>query len=234
MKTPTWDDFGLDRKKMLSLVILSGLLAFVLVWIFASLQLGRIAVGLAAVIALLTAYALAGIPRRALEQSSLLQARDAPTLAASAAVYLQTTASRSKTFMLLKSDEPRLGQVLREFRRQTLLGRDPSDSWSILESGVRSDSVFAVMASVVKSNASRLTDQGEELDGIVKAAASKEETKFPVFLTVSFFMPIMLMLAAAIGKLTTPLPFATLVLLELIVLDLALTLSSTERRKLSA
>lgn len=218
---------------MLSLVVLSGAVAFALVWGLAAGSLGRIALGLAVVIALLTAYALAGMPRRSLEQSSLVQAREAPSLAASASVYLQTTGSRSKTLLLLKSEEASLGNVLVEFRRRTLLGKEAGESWKSLEDGVRSDSVFTVLTSVVKSNPSRLNDQGEELDGMVRSAASKEETKFPVFLTVSFFLPIMLMLAAAIGKLTSPIPFATLVLLELIVLDLALTLSSTERRRLS-
>ena len=69
---------------------------------------------------------------------------------------------------------------------------------------------------------------------MVLASLSKEETKFPVFLTISFFLPIMLMLLAALGHHTDPVAMVSLTFLELVVLDLALALSSTERKRLSA
>ena len=91
-----------------------------------------------------------------------------------------------------------------------------------------------ILGSVVKAQGERLADEGEELEGMVRGSLSKEETKFPVFLTISFFLPIMLMLLAAIGHHTDLLAMVSLTFLEVVILDVALSLSSTERKGLSA
>jgi len=189
---------------------------------------------LGAVVGVGSGYAVAAIPRRSIERSALEQARESPALAAAASVYLQSSGSKSKTVLMLRSEEPRLSVMLGELRRTTLLGMDPADSYARMGGKAESESVSKILGAVVRAQGERLVDEGEELEGMVLAALSKEETKFPVFLTISFFLPIMLMLLAALGHHTDPVAMVSLAFLELVVLDLALALSSTERKRLSA
>jgi hypothetical protein len=135
--------------------------------------------------------------------------------------------------MMLRTDEPRLSALLGELKRTTLLGVDPADTFARMGGKAESESVSKVLGSVVRAQGERLVDEGEELEGMVAASLSREETSFPVFLTVSFFLPIMLMLLAAIDHHTDLLAMVSLTFLEVVVLDLALSLSSTERKRLS-
>jgi hypothetical protein len=47
------------------------------------------------------------------------------------------------------------------------------------------------------------------------------ETRFPVFMTVTFFTPIMLLLYAVFSHFTSPQRIVELVALEVVILDLA-------------
>lgn len=206
----------------------------VAVGLVATPLLGQIAAVLAAIVGALSAYTVSTTPRRYLERAALVEASEAPTLAASGAVYLHATASKTKTVLLLRSDEPQLSSVLSELKKDTLLGLDPQRSLQRLEHAVGSDSTLRILRSIVRAQGERLRDEGEELESVVRSSASGEETKFPVFLTISFFLPIMLMIFAAMEHHTSLISVASLAFLEIVVLDLALSVSSTERRKLSA
>lgn len=195
--------------------------------------LGQFALVLGVVVAVGSGYSMATLPRRSLERAAVRQARESPSLAASAAVYLGSTGSKCKTVLMLQSDEPRLAAMLSEMRRATLLGVDPGESYAKAGGRAASDSVSRILASVVRAQGDRLSDEGEELEGMVAASSSREETKFPVFLTISFFLPIMLMLLAALGHHTGPVAMVSLAFLEVVVLDIALSLSTTERGRLS-
>ncbi|MDA4114383.1 MAG: hypothetical protein OK474_10080 [Thaumarchaeota archaeon] len=234
MKSASWDALGLDRRRMSVIVICVGMLVGLLLAAVTFQFLGQLALVLGAVVGLGSGYAVAAIPRRSIEKSALEQARESPALAAAASVYLQSSGSKSKTVLMLRSDEPRLSAVLGELRRTTLLGMDPAESYARMGGKAESESVSKILGAVVRAQGERLVDEGEELEGMVLASLSKEETKFPVFLTVCFFLPIMLMLLAAIGHHTDPIAMVSLTFLELVVLDLALALSSTERKRLSS
>jgi len=195
--------------------------------------LGSVSALLALAVGGLASYVVGGYPKRSLDRSAVVQAREAPVLAASAAVYLESTGSRSKTVMMLQSEEPRLSEIFENAKKATLLGRDASVALPGSEV-VRADSVSGILSAVVRAQGSRLYDEGEELEGIVRASLAAEETKFPVFLTVSFFLPIMLMLLVAIGQHDDPLSVVSLAFVEVVVLDLALSFASTERQRLSA
>lgn len=195
--------------------------------------LGQFALVLGAVVAVGGGYSMATLPRRSLERSAVRQARESPSLAAAAAVYLGSTGSKCKTVLMLDSEEPRLAALLTEMRRTTLLGVDPGDAFAEAGGRAASDSVSRILASVTRAQGDRLSEEGEELEGMVAAASSREETKFPVFLAISFFLPIMLMLLAALGHHTGPVAMVSLAFLEVVILDIALSLSSTERSRLS-
>jgi len=195
--------------------------------------IGEIAILLSAVVGAATAYTTASFPKHLLERSAFLQAGESPTLAASGAVYLQSTGSKSKTILMLHSDEVMLSSVLERMKRKTLLGIDAADALRGEEDMVQSESALRVLDSVTKAHGDRLQDEGEELEATVRSSASGEETKFPVFMTLAFFLPIMLMIFAAIEHHVEPLAMASLAFLEIVVLDLALSVSSTERRRLA-
>lgn len=233
MKSRSWEALGLDPRRMAVAVVLLALTVGASVTVAAYHFLGELALVLGPVVALGSGYAAAALPRRSIEGSALRQARESPALAAAASVYLQSTGSKSKTLLMLKSEEPRLSAILEELRRTTLLGIDPADSYRRLGGRAESESASRILGSVVGAQGERLADEGEELEGMVSASLSREETKFPVFLTISFFLPIMLMLLAAIGRHTSLVDMVSLTFLEIVVLDLALTLSSTERGRLA-
>jgi hypothetical protein len=234
MKFFGWDELGIDARRMAAIVAAVSLLTGSIVALVAHPILGDLGVLLAVVAALGSAYSVAALPRRSREWSSVQQAREVPALAAAAAVYLQSSGSKCKTLLMLRSDEPRLAGALAELRRTTLLGIDPGESYSRLGGRVESESASKVLASVIRSQTDKLSDEGEELEGMVNASLAKEDTKFPVFLTICFFIPIMLMLLAAIEHHTDPLSMLSLTFLEVVVLDLSLVLASTERGRLAA
>jgi len=232
MKASSWAALGLSPARMTVLVASVGVAAATGILVATFAILGAVSVLLAAAVGVAASYAVAGFPKRSLDRSALMQAREAPALAASAAVYLQSTGSRAKTVLMLHSDEPRLDALIERARRYTLLGVDASAVFGDTDD-VRADSTAAILSSVVRAQGERLADGGEELEGMVRASLAAEETKFPVFLTISFFIPIMLMLLAAVGHHDDPASIGSLAVLEIVILDLALSFASTERKRLS-
>jgi hypothetical protein len=232
MKPESWSALGLSPRRMTAFLVLVGISAGVCVLVTTWAILGGVSVLLSGVVGIAAAYVVAGAPKRSLAGSALIQAREAPALAASAAVYLQSTGSRAKTVLMLHSDEPRLDSLIQRAKRSTLLGMDASVSLGGSE-GVQADSTAAILGSVARAQGERLADGGEELEGMVRASLSSEETKFPVFLTVSFFPPIMLMLLAAVGHHDDPVSITSLTVVEMVILDLALSFASTERKRLA-
>ena len=232
--TRSWDVLGLDRRRMVLIVGAIAIAPAAGVGLATFSYVGQLSWVLGAVVGAAAAYTTAAVPQRALEKSALLQARESPTLAASGAVYLQGTGSKAKTVLMLHSEEPLLSSVLEDMKRRTLLGNDAAGSLKRSEAMVRSESVLRILRSIARAQGERLQDEGEELESVVRSSVSGEETKFPVFMTISFFMPIMLMLFAAMEHHTDPVAIVSLAFLEVVILDLALSISSTERRRLSA
>ena len=233
MKAGSWDALGLESLRMWALIVAIALGVGVAVVAVAYPLLGQVALVLGTVIALGSGYVTATLPLRSAERSALQQAREAPALAAAASVYLQSTRSKTKTVLALQSDEPRLTALLSELGRTTLLGVDPADSYARQGGRTESQSVSKIFGLVVRAQGESLADEGEELEGMSAASLAGEETNSPVFLTISFFLPIMLMLLAAVGHHTGLIAMVSLTFLEVVVLDLAFSLSSSERGKLT-
>ncbi len=232
--TGSWEKFGVAPKRMAAVACLLGAAPAVAVAFVAARFLGQLSLVLGAVVGIAAAYSVAAMPKRAMEKSAMVQAREAPTLAASGAVYLNGTGSKAKTVMMLRSEEPMLSSVIRAMKRETLLGFDPSATLKRFEALVQSPSSLSVLRAIVRAQGESLEDRGEEMESVLRSSASGEETKFPVFMTIAFFLPIMLMLFAALEHHSDPIALVSLSFVEIVVLDLALSISSTERRKLSA
>jgi hypothetical protein len=230
LKIRSWEQLGLDQTRAAAFTLCSAVGLFVLVVAVGGvLRLGSVSLVLGAMAGACAGYLVSTGPRRTVRLAAFRQTTEAPSLAASSNIYLRSTGSRSKTFLMLRAEEPLLGSFLAEVRRRVLLGYDASSATAGArpESHVFSESVRTVINSVVGVDRARIEEGGDELDGILNSSGLDEETKMPLFIAVSFFLPIMLMLFAAITKGTGQEAIAALVVLEVILLDLTLAVSGS-------
>jgi hypothetical protein len=226
----SWEQVGLDPRK--AVVFTFGVAATFFVLVVAvgeELRVGSLAFVLAALAAAGAGYLLSTAPRRIVRVAAFQQTLEAPSFAASSNIYLKSTSSRSKTFLALRAEEPRLSSFLGEVRRRVLLGYDASSATEGArpERHVFSESVRTVVDSLVGVDGARVEEGSDELDGILNSSGLDEETKMPLLIAVSFFLPIMLMLFAATTKETGYAAMGALVVLEVIVLDLTLAISGS-------
>ena len=230
MNVESWEQVGLDQRKAVIFTFGVAVLFFVpVVLVGEELRIGSVSFVLAALAAGGAGYLLSTAPRRIVRMAAFQQTLEAPSFAASSNIYLKSTSSRSKTFLALRAEEPRLSSFLAEVRRRVLLGYDASSATlgARPEIHVFSESVRTVVDSVVGVDRARVEEGSDELDGILNSSVLDEETKMPLLIAVSFFLPIMLMLFAAMTKGTGEAAIASLFVLELIVLDLTLAMSGS-------
>lgn len=231
MKVASWEEAGLDSRRVaLVMLLLAVSTSGAALAAGEVLHLGEVSFVLGATLGAGTCYLVATAPKRARRLAAFRQALEAPALAAASNVYLGSTSSRSRTLLGLECEEPRLMAVLAEAKRRTLLGFDlPS---ALLGPGFReqvsSEAAKTVLTSILGLGESRVEEGGEELDGMLGAGELERETKLPLLIAVSFFLPIMLMLFAAMARQTGPVAIAALVVTEVAVLDLAAAFSREE------
>ena len=228
MKFASWEALGIDAARGGLLAACAGAAVGALVLVIGSVLLGPVSFVLACLTGGASVYIVASAPKRLLSRTAFLQALEAPSLAASASIYLKSTGSRSGTLLLIRGDEGYLKAALRDARRMTLLGIDSSGlDWA--KEKIVSQSVAAVLASISRIDKVRSGDGSEELEGILSAADLYEETRLPMFIAVSFFLPIMLMLFAAMTHNTGFVALGGLAIIEVVILDIALSVSSNSQ-----
>lgn len=230
MKVRSWEQVGLDQARAVLFTLSAAAALFALVVAVGGvLRIGSVSFVLGAMAAACAGYLASTAPRRMVRMAAFRQTLEAPVFAASSNIYLKSTGSRSKTFLMLRAEEPLLGSFLAEVRRRVLLGYDAASAIAGAGPGshVFSESARTVVNSVVGVDGARIEEGGDELDGILNSSGLDEETKMPLFIAVSFFLPIMLMLFAAISKGTGQEAVAALVVLEVIILDLTLAVSGS-------
>jgi hypothetical protein len=226
----SWEQVGLDPARALAFVAVVAASFFALVLLVGELlRMGPVSIVLGAMAAGGAGYLVSTAPRRTVRMAAFQQTLEAPSFAASSNIYLKSTASRSKTFLLLRAEEPRLRGFLAEVRRRVLLGYDAPSACREArpDDHLFSESVRTVVNSVVGVDRSRVEEGADELDGILNSSGLDDETKLPLVIAVSFFLPIMLMLLAATTKGTGPEALAALFVLEVVVLDLTLAISGS-------
>jgi len=232
MKFKSLEHYRIDPLRFLLLLLLLSLLGGAVVSLVTKDILGSDSWVIGVITAGAAGYLVASEPRRKLDTVSLWQAREAPVVAASAAVSLRATGSNSRALMLLRCDEEELAGTLEDAKRMVLLGHAPKET--IVESAaeIASESVSEALLSMVSRDAASIEDVGDELESVFAASSLGDETKVPVFIAVSFFAPIMLLLFAVLTRSTTPQELGEIVVLELIILNIAFAFSSRERRRL--
>jgi hypothetical protein len=230
MKVQSWEEVGLDQRRAIFFTVGVAVSFFALVaFVGGLLRIGSVSFVLGAMAAAGAGYLVSTAPRRIVRLAAFQQTLEAPSFAASSNIYLRATSSRSKTFLALRAEEPRLRSFLADVRRRVLLGYDASSATGGArpESHVFSESARTVIDSVVGVDGARIEEGSDELDGMLNSTGLDEETKMPLLIAVAFFLPIMMMLFAAMTKETGQVAIGALVILEVVVLDLTLAISGS-------
>jgi len=191
--------------------------------------LGQAKLATLLVIVALVFYIVVSSPRRLLDQQRVAQARESLLLSASAQACLTVTASRTKTFLLIRPREPSLGAAVKEAGRRILLGTDVAAAVEASSRGIASYSAAAALLSVARTNAREFVGGDEESRGLAAASELSMETKLPVFMTICFFTPIMVVLYAVFSHTYQPERLVELGAFEFAVIDLGYYLSAAER-----
>ncbi len=180
------------------------------------------------VISVLVFYIVATGPRRVLDRQRVAQARESLPLGAAAAACLHVTGSRSRTLIMLRSREPALAEAEDECARKVLLGERPVTALETSSRKLASYSASIVMQNVSAMGPGEFVGGDEEVRGISSYTELSKETKLPLFMTVCFFAPIMLVLFSVFTHSDAPGTLAELAAFEFVVLDLAFYFSTTE------
>ncbi len=233
MRIRSWEHYEIDGSRFL--IVGSAVLVTLAigVWQLTSDLLGQNSVGLGLLVGAGTSYFLLSGPKRAFESTALRQAREAPLLAAAAALDLKATGSTGKTILLLEASEVELQATLNQAKRRVLLGFSFAESIRGTGAYLASKSAGLVLASVVEKK-KEILEEGEEAEGIAAFSTSADETKVPLFIAVSFFTPIMLILLAVLGHYDSVRNVVELFILQFVLLDVVFAFSSTDRRRLKS
>lgn len=228
MRVESWEQVALDPRRALSFVLgVSAGLSCVVILVGEELRLGSVSVLLGLMAGGAGAYLLLTAPRRIVGAAAFRQTLEAPSLAASSNIYLKATSSRSRAVLMLNAEEPRLKSFIADVRRRVLLGYDAPSA--AREAGpqkrVFSESAATVVDSLVGADRTRVEEGADELDSMLGSSGLDEETRLPLVIAVAFFLPIMLMLFAAVGKETSPAAICALAVLEVVVLDITMAFS---------
>lgn len=172
-------------------------------------------------------YLASSLPRRIEGAAALAQSREAAVLAVMGSTALEATRSRTKATLLLRSSEGAVCSALREVRRNILLGV-PASVAVAQSSGLASRAVREVLRSVSSPGTAVIVEEGEEANAIARSSQLGDETKSPLFMTVAFFAPLMLLLYALMAHVTGLTGLSELVLLQVILLDVAFYFSSAD------
>lgn len=219
------DRMGVDPPKLIALGALGAAFTGMIIWLSLGDVLGGIIWEFDAVCSALVFYVVVSIPRRVIEARKVSQSREAVFLASVAAASSRVIGSRNRTVFLLRSREGEIEEALEDARRAICLGTRADAATASAASKLVSYSASNVVLGIGQRR-DVIPEGGEENQGLEASNQMAAETKLPVYMTVSFFTPIMLLLYAVFSHLSAPLQLAELVLLEVVILDLAFYLCS--------
>ncbi len=228
----SFDHYGIVAWRLVAVGAAAGLVSALLLQEATGGVLGAGAPGLDLVVGLIVFYMVVSLPKRLVEASSLSQSREASSLSVMASVDFEATHSRSRTLLMLKSADPDISQALARVKKAILLGVPPSAAVNQSADLLASTSAADALRKAATMSPETMEEGGEENRGIVNALQLGEESKLPLFMTVCFFAPILLLLYAVFSRLEDPRSLLELLGVQLVVLDLSFHFTSSERRKL--
>jgi hypothetical protein len=232
MKIRSWEYFEMSGPRLIVIAAVFGVCAAAGVFYLVRDFVGSAASLFSALIGIATTYYVLSEPKRQLEGSALAQARESPVLAASAMISLEVSKSRSRTILGMDCEELQMRRKLGELKKRTLLGQevqveDDDDAFFL-----PSESASRIIKSVCSFKKDESSIQGMEAEGILSASMLGEETKMPVMVALCFFLPIFMVIGASITHANGTV-LAQFVLFQLILLDLGLAFTSSERKRIA-
>jgi hypothetical protein len=229
MRFASFEVFDISIWRMVCLGLASSAFVGIAVWLALGDALGQAKTAIVMIIAAVVFYITVSSPRRLLDQQRVVQARESLLLAASAQACLTVTGSRSKTFMLIRPKEQALRAAVKEAGRRILLGTKIGAAVAASSRRIASYSAAVALQSVATTNAREFMGGDEESRGLAAASELSMETKLPMFMTVCFFTPIMIVLYAVFSHTYQPDRLVELGTFEFAVIDLSYYLSAAER-----
>lgn len=203
-------------------------------WFAADLVLGSVLGGakleVLVLLSCMVFYLVVTIPRRLYERQRASEAREAVLLSASARTYLQVSGSRPRTLMMLRAQEKSIARALAGAAKLVLLGAKVEDALLASSGGLASYTAEATVRSIASLRPEGFEAGDEEAKGLESSGEMSRETRLPMFMTVCFFAPIMLILYAVFSGVHGAAGVAELTAFEFIAVDIAFYLSSGDRR----
>lgn len=231
MRFASLEAYGIHPAKLLALAFGAALGAWLLSSLVVGSSLGGAAVWVTGGFAAIAGYLVLASPRRMFSAERIAQSREAVLLSLSSSACMDVTKSRSRTLMLLRARSRRTSSVLRELRRDILLGFDPRNAVKRRTGNLASSTLLSALEAASTTDPGRPDTGGEETEGYAKASELDNETRLPLFMTVCFFTPILLILFSVFSHSSDPKTLAELVGLEFISIDLAFFFSATDGHK---
>jgi hypothetical protein len=229
MKFASLDRFGISVWKLAAFSLLGSVGAGLLTWVLIGGALGEARTATVLVVATLVLYILLSTPRRILDRQRVAQARESLAFSAAAMACLSVTGSRPKTLVLLRPRDATLASSTAEAGRRVLLGGRVEEAVADSTQSLVSYSAAAALLNVASMRPRDFDAGDEEARGLAGSSELSRETKIPVFMTVCFFSPIMLVLYAVFTRSYDPEILAELAALEFVALDFAFYLSANDR-----
>ncbi len=229
MKLASFSRLNISMWRIIALAATASASAAVLAGFAVGGSLGQVRPAILVVIGALVFYIVLSTPRRILDSQRVAEARESLLMSAEANACLAVTGSRPRTLIMLRSRNPAVRKTLSEAARMILLGARVEDTVETSTSNLASYSAAAALKGVAHLRTGGIDMGDEEVRGLASSSELTRETKLPMFMTVCFFTPIMLLLYAVFSHSYDPQSLAELAALEFIVTDLAFFLSSAER-----
>ncbi|MDG6985191.1 MAG: hypothetical protein JRM73_00395 [Nitrososphaerota archaeon] len=173
-------------------------------------------------------YLVVTTPRRAMERQRDLQSRESLLLSVSARACLAVTGSRARTLLMLRSKEEGTERAMRAAARLVLLGTRVEVALGEASNTLVSLSAAAAFRGLASLRPEGIEGGDEESKGLASARELSRETKVPMLMTVCFFSPILMVLYAVFSQSYSLESVSELAALELIVVDLAYFLTSSQ------
>lgn len=191
--------------------------------------LGQDTVAAEIVVALLVFYIVLSTPRRLVDAQRVGQARESVLLSVASNACMIATGSRPRTLMLLHAGEPELKKALTELGRSILLGARVEGAVEIVSRKLASYSATAVLRGTATLRPRIVDVSDQEVRGLMSSSELSKETRLPMFMTVCFFTPIMLLLYAVFSHIYSTEGLAELAAFGFLVIDLGFYLAASDR-----
>lgn len=221
MRFASLDQLGIDPARLFVLAILCAVLGGSVVWLLVGDLLGSATSEFELVVSGLVFYIVVSAPRRLIGARRVSQARESVLLSSVSAVSSRVVGSRNRVLLLMRASDEELRNALAWIGRSLLLGLNAEDTVCEASATLSSYSASNALRRMGTESPNSPIEGGEETRGLESAGQMATETKLPVFMTVCFFTPIMLLLYAVFSHLVAPQRLAELVALEMVILDLA-------------